>query len=213
MKSSLSILLTLILSVDGCSQNSGTEKIATSDKAVGGVCEGCEAVMAFGNKPLQWIDTLPDFNDRGPKLEVSGTIYHRDGKTPADDVILYIYHTDQEGIYPTRGNETGWEKRHGYIRGWIRTNEDGQYKFYTLKPGAYPSGGNPAHIHPVVKEPGVQPYWIDEFLFEGDPYISDSDRKRLPQRGGPGILKTRVGHEGMLHVKRDIILGKNIPGY
>src|SRR5688500_4807046 len=96
------------------------------DKIVGGRCEGCEAVFEYGNKKLSWSDTLPDFNDDGPKLEVPGTIYHSDGKTPARNVILYIYHTDQNGIYPVRANDGGWAKRHGYIRGWIKTNADGK---------------------------------------------------------------------------------------
>src|SRR5687767_5573459 len=82
-----------------------------SEKNVGGGCEGCEAVHEYGSKKLMTDDTLPDFHEPGPKLEVSGTIYHKDGKTPAKDVILYIYHTDQKGEYSTKGNETGWGKR------------------------------------------------------------------------------------------------------
>jgi protocatechuate 3,4-dioxygenase, beta subunit len=74
---------------------------ATAQK-VGGGCEGCEAVFEYGSKKLTRVDTLPDFKGPGPKLEISGTIYQTDGKTPAKDVILYIYHTDQKGVYPQR---------------------------------------------------------------------------------------------------------------
>jgi protocatechuate 3,4-dioxygenase beta subunit len=162
---------------------------------------------------LTWIDTLPGFNEAGPKLEITGTIFKRDGKTPASDVILYIYHTDQSGEYPTRGNEKGWDAKHGYIRGWIKTNADGKYKFYTLKPGAYPGGGNPRHIHPIVKETGIQEYWIDEYLFDDDPILTVADRKRQAGRGGNGIIKTRVDKNGMLIAHRDIVLGLNVPGY
>jgi protocatechuate 3,4-dioxygenase beta subunit len=139
-------------------------KIAPEKKVDSG-CEGCEAIFEYGKKNLTWIDTLPDFYDAGPQLEISGTIYQHDGKTPAKDVILYVYHTDQTGRYPKKGNETGWGKRHGYIRGWVKTNADGKYKFYTLRPGAYPGRENPEHIHPVIKEPGYSAYWIDEYLF------------------------------------------------
>ena len=92
----------------------------------------------------------PDFNEPGPKLELCGTIYQSDGKTPAPGVILYVYHMDQRGEYSNKVNETGWGKKHGYIRGWIKTGKDGRFRFYTLKPGACPVGGNPAHIHPVT---------------------------------------------------------------
>ena len=114
------------------------------------------------------MDTLPDFNDQGMRIKVMGTIYQRDGKTPAKDVILYIYHTDQQGIYATKGDEQGWGKRHGYIRGWIKTGEDGKYAFYTLKPGIYPSRDNPAHIHPIILEPDGKYYWLGSYHFAGD---------------------------------------------
>ena len=213
MKTNYLFTMLLIICMEACAQSEENAENSRREKTVGGACEGCEAALEYGDKPLTSLDTLPDFHDAGPKLEISGTIFHRDGKTPAEGVILYIYHTDQTGEYPTKGDETGWAKRHGYIRGWIRTNADGQYRFYTLKPGAYPGGGNPAHIHPIIKEPGLKPYWIDEYLFEGDPYITEADRKRLPQRGGPGILKIEKRKDGMLAVRRDIILGLNVPGY
>ncbi len=148
----LTAILISFLYSSGCSQATN-KKNSTGNNSVhvGGSCEGCEAIyespITLGK--LSWIDTLPDFNDNGPRLEISGTIYQRDGKTPAKDVVLYIYHTDQTGQYPTKGNATGWGKRHGYIRGWIKTNEKGQYKFYTLLPAAYPGRLDPAHIHPL----------------------------------------------------------------
>jgi len=196
--------------LSACSQ--GNKKQNTVK--VGASCEGCEAIYEtpIPFEKLSWIDTLPDFNDPGPKLVVSGVIYQSDGKTPAKDVILYVYHTDQTGRYSTKGDEKGWGKRHGYIRGWMKTNEKGEYKFYTLKPGAYPSGGNPSHIHPTVKEPDKNEYWIDEYLFEGDPYLTDEIRKDQPGVGGVGIMKTET-RDGVLYAKRDIILGKNVKNY
>ena len=146
-------------------------------------------------------------------MEVSGTIYQRDGKTPASGVILYIYHTNQEGIYPTKGNEIGWDKRHGYIRGWIKTDANGKYKFYTLRPGAYPGRENPEHIHATIKEPNVSSYWIDEYLFDDDPILTKKEREAQQKRGGNGIIKLTKDSKGILIAHRDIILGQNVPGY
>lgn len=203
------ILLTIpaLIWISGCSQSK------SDDKRVGGSCGDCSALYEFGSKKLSWTDTLPDFNDRGPKMEVSGMIYKSDGKTPAADVILYVYHTNQEGEYPTKGDETGWAKRHGYIRGWIKTDATGRYKFYTLRPGAYPGRENPEHIHATVKEPGVTEYWIDEYLFDDDPILNKKERDAQQKRGGNGIMKPAKGPNGILVIKRDIILGLNIPGY
>lgn len=180
---------------------------------VGGTCEGCEAIFEspIPFEKLDWVDTLPDFNEKGPRLIVSGTVYRSDGKTPAPGIILYIYHTDQGGNYTSRGNEKNWEKRHGYIRGWVRTNEKGEYKFLTLRPASYPNSRAPQHIHPTIKEPGLTPYWIDEFVFEDDPFLA-GDTSNRPPRGGSGILKIQHTN-GIQIAKRDIILGLNVPGY
>ena len=181
---------------------------------VGGGCEGCEAVFEtpIPFEQLKPVDTLPDFNSAGPKIVISGVIYQADGRTPAKNVVMYVYHTDQTGRYPATGNEKGWEKRHGTIRGWVKTDENGYYKFYTLVPASYPNSRNPKHIHPVIKEEGKNEYWIEEFLFDDDPYLTAEERNKSTPRGGPGILKVHK-KEGILFATRNITLGLNVPGY
>ncbi len=200
-----------VFSLSSCSQNnskpSANKPVNQKEIKVGGRCEGCEAIYEspISFDKLNSVDTLPDFNESGPKIEISGIIYQQDGETPAADVVLYIYHTDQAGLYSKKGNETGWGKRHGYIRGWIKTNEHGQYKFYTLVPASYPNSTNPKHIHPVIKEPGKTEYWIDEFLFDDDPLLPDKERNGANPVGGNGVLKTSM-KDGMLRATRNIIL-------
>lgn len=202
-----------LFSFNACSQaGNQTEK---PKQHIGGPCEGCEAVyespVPFDD--LNWIDTLPDFNEPGQKLMISGVIYKSDGKTPAKDVVLYIYHTGQDGKYTTRGNEKGWGKRHGYIRGWMKTNEKGEYKFYTLMPASYPNSTALKHIHPVIKEPGKNEYYIDEFIFDNDPFLTpDRRNQHQEKRGGSGLVKLK-NENGILVGERNIYLGKNIPGY
>ncbi len=198
-----------MLSSFAVSQNHTT----SSPRLVGGRCEGCEAVFEFGNRELTSVDTLPDFNDPGEKIKVTGTIYQNDGKIPAEDVILYIYHTDRKGIYPTTGSETGWARRHGYIRGWIKTDRDGKYTFYTLKPGVYPDRSAPAHIHPIILEPNGKYYWLGSYHFDGDTLLTDKERSPdLPRGGSSGLLKLKKEAD-LLIGTRDFILGKNIPHY
>ncbi len=211
------IMIFSLVAFTACTQSTSQKKSASDAKSnvhIGGSCEGCEAIyespVAFEN--LSWIDTLPDFNEKGPKLEVSGTVYQADGKTPAKDVVIYIYHTDQTGRYSTKGNEKGWGKRHGYIRGWMKTNNEGKYKFYTLRPAPYPIFPDAAHIHPVIKEPGKNEYYIDAYLFDDDPLLSDKEKNRLEKRGGNGILKLKE-ITGIWYAERNIYLGKNIPDY
>ena len=199
----------LLITQRACSQADSRPKVK-----IGGGCEGCEAIYESPipfNK-LSWIDTLPDFNEPGPKMVISGIVLKRDGKTPAKDVVLYVYHTDQKGVYPNKGSETGWAKRHGYIRGWVKTNENGEYKFYTLRPAAYPNANIPQHIHPTIKEPELDEYWIDEYLFDDDPYLTSTERSRQEKRGGSGIIKLKE-QNGMWYGERNIVLGLNVPNH
>lgn len=181
---------------------------------IGGRCEDCEAVNEYGERKLSWTDTLEDFHLTGPKISVSGTIFLPDGKTPAQDVILYLYHTDQTGVYPVRDDVTGAGRRHGYLRTWLKTDSHGRYQFFTLRPASYPGSRNPAHIHAIVKEPAKQPYWIDDFLFDDDPFLTKEQRGYVQGRGGDqGILRDGKAMDGVMMYRRDIVLGINIEGY
>ncbi len=198
----LSIVTLIILSF-ACS--------TAQDRIVGGPCEGCEALLEYGNRNLEPIDTLPGFETANEKIKLSGIIYKSDGKTPAQGVIIYVYHTDQKGIYPTKGSETGWDKRHGYIRGWMKTNEKGEYTFYTFRPASYPNSTVAQHIHITIKEPGLIPYYIDSYHFADDPNYKEDNSSR--HRGSNGLVSLKKSDQGLLVATRDIILGKNIPNY
>lgn len=214
MQSFVTLLAILFLSAACTDNKSLAQGNAVSGKKVGGSCEGCEAI--YENKipieELSWELTLPAYNETGPKLEIFGTVFKADGKTPAAGVIMYVYHTDQGGQYPKKGDETGWDKRHGYLRGWIKTNVNGQYRIKTLKPASYPNSRIPAHIHCIIKEPQINEYYIDDFLFNEDPFITESEKKRTDRPGGNGIIKL-TAQKGILTGKRDIYLGRNVENY
>lgn len=209
MKTVLPALLILLLSACANSQQQTTQ----NNRLVGGPCEGCEALFEYGSKPLRAVDTLPDFAEATNKIKVTGTVFKSDGKTPAAGVILYVYHTNAGGVYATKGNEEGWARRHGYIRGWVKTGTDGRYTFYTFKPGTYPTRDAPAHIHLTVQEPDGKYYWLHDYHFEGDPLLTGRELNPTAPRGGSnGLL--RLQNEGNILVgRRDIVLGKNVSGY
>ena len=160
---------------------------STEKTGVGGPCEGCEAIYEYGNRQLYSVDTLVAYLESDHKMIVQGTVYKQDGETTAKDVIIYIYHTNQEGLYA--GGSKGWERRHGKLRGWVKTDTDGKYTFYTQRPVSYPDTQIPAHIHMTVKEPNVNEYYIDAIEFQDDPFVDEDYRIKRKQRGGPGIVQ------------------------
>lgn len=192
-----------------------TQTTSGQDKRVGGPCEGCEAIHE-SPVPFDKLDLLvklPGATWEGQKpMGINGIVYRADGTTPAPGVVLYIYHTDQTGRYTAKDNATGWGRRHGHLRGWMRTNEKGEYKFVTMRPAPYPGRTDPAHIHITIKEPGLNEYYIDEYVFADDPLLTADQRRKLENRGGSGILTLKdVGN--MYKAERHIYLGKNIPNY
>ena len=179
---------------------------------IGGGCDGCELMFEGMPTHLQPETELPRQGEAGEPLEIEGTIYQVDGKTPAAGVVLYVYHTDAKGLYtPAAGQKAA--RRHGRLRGWMKTDASGHYKFRTIRPAPYPSGEMPAHIHPTVKEPGKNEYYIDEIRFTDDPLVTEKERASAENRGGSGIIKLTKNSAGVWTGRRDIILGRNIPGY
>jgi protocatechuate 3,4-dioxygenase, beta subunit len=183
-----------------------------ADKVVGGHCEGCDEYALGMPANLKAEITIANPDEPGERLTISGTIYQKDGRTPAQGIILYLYHTDAEGNYSPGKNQTQ-AIRHGHLRGWIKTGPDGKYVFHTILPASYPNTKAPRHIHPTIKEPGLVPYYIDEYLFDNDPNLPEKERARQEKRGGSGIISITKNADDIWIGKRDIILGLNIPGY
>jgi protocatechuate 3,4-dioxygenase beta subunit len=180
---------------------------------ISGRCETCELMYIGMPAKIPSVDTSVGWIEPGQKLLVSGTVYKLDGKTPAPGVIIYYWQTDHKGHYSPAPNMVKGTERHGHIRGWVKTGADGKYAIYTVKPVPYPNSNNPAHIHILIKEPDIaNEYYIDEFVFDDDKYVTREVRSNQPKRGGSGILQLKT-NGNMQVAKHDIILGMNIPGY
>jgi protocatechuate 3,4-dioxygenase beta subunit len=149
------------------------------------------------------VGVLVGPEEPGDRLVITGTVYTSDGKTPYAGLVLYLYQTDADGVY----NKTDRSWRRPRIHGWVRTDDRGRYEIRTIKPGSYPGSKNATHIHVIVRLPGEQPTWIDDFLFDGDPHLSARDRDRYGNKGNfSSIIKTTKGSDGTLRGVRDIKL-------
>lgn len=207
----LVIFTSLLLSCNG--QTTSNPKNPAEKSIVGGPFENGEFMYIGMYENIKSVDTSAGWTQNGQKLLVTGKIYKLDGKTPAPGVILYYYHTDINGVYAGKQGLDPRVVRHGYIRGWVKSDANGKYAIYTVRPAPYPNRNFEAHIHPAIKEPNIdKEYYIDEFVFDDDKLLTGEKRKKLPNRGGSGIL--RVFKKGDLQIaEHNIILGLNIPNY
>jgi protocatechuate 3,4-dioxygenase beta subunit len=131
-------------------------------------------------------------------------------------MTLWVYHTDATGRYSPTTENSG-DNRNTRLHGQMKTNSEGRYEFRTIKPAPYPGRTNPAHIHAYVSGPGYPEYWIDSYLFEGDPFITEEMRHQLGGQGNlSAILKLTRGDDGIWRGVRDIIVercSKNCTGH
>lgn len=163
-------------------------------------------IYDYSEKQLNNVDTIPDFASNSQKLKVTGTIYENDGVTPAKNVMLFIHHTDENGNFELKRQN---KKRYVHHRGWVKTDADGKYTFYTFVPGKYVYGNELTQILPIIKEPNKPEYKIETFLFNNDPLLTGKCRKKVEETNPKRILTLKLNkEEGLFEAKRDIVLGK-----
>ena len=97
MKKIALALLTLGLLNFSCAQSK-------SDRIVGGGCDDCDEMYDGMPKNLSWQTTIAAAHEPGERMIIGGTIYKKDGTTLAQNVILYVYHTDNKGLYSHSSN-------------------------------------------------------------------------------------------------------------
>ena len=170
-------------------------------------------IYDYSENQLNNTDTISDFNSKSNKLKITGTIFESDGITPAKDVLLFIEHADENGDYQIK---TENDKRYVQQRGWIKTDSDGQYTFYTFVPGSafepitYPRTREMKQIFPVIKESGQEEYDLEAFLFDDDPLLTKRCRTKLTRTGIANVLKL-VKQDDIFIATKNIILAQSIP--
>ena len=172
-------------------------------------CEGCEGVFETNLNSLSSSARIGPAGEPGEPLLLAGTVYQSDGKAPASGVVIYAYQTNVQGLYANGTNASEWSRRHGKLRGWLKTNADGRYSFETIKPAPYPNENLPAHVHFTVLEPGRRAYWIDDIVFDGEFGVTAEYRRAMVNQGGNGIVKLTRTASGMLVAQRDIVLERH----
>ena len=108
----------------------------------------------------------------GLVLNVGGRVLNLKGE-PVRDAKIEIWQANTHGRYahPSDHNTAPLDPDFEGSA-LLTTDNDGRYRFKTIKPAAYPAGPNrmrPAHIHFQVS--GRQDRLVTQMYFEGDPYL------------------------------------------
>ena len=122
----------------------------------------------------------------GQVLNVMGRVLNLKGE-PVRNAQLEIWQANAHGRYthPSDHNPAPLDPNFEGSSTLI-TDDDGRYRFKTIKPAAYPAGPNmmrPAHIHFQVS--GRQDRLVTQMYFAGDPYnaadpfLNSAGRKEL----------------------------------
>ncbi len=174
----------------GCGQTSNSNNFTTPNKDT----------LDIPSKIKMVADIEP-----GELMIISGTIYLSNGKTPAKDAILSVWHTDAKGYYVEGGGGAG--ELHPRLHGRMKTGTNGKYEFHSIRPAPYPENTTPAHIHAHVSAPDFPEYALI-YYFEGDNLITDKNHSELNNhRGGtPSIIALTQNSNGIWIGHRDIIL-------
>ena len=114
----------------------------------------------------------------------SGTVMDVDGK-PVPDCPIEVWSGDGNGIYDMQHGEDAQMM----LRARLRTDADGRYRFWSIKPTFYPvpddgpvgdmlrlmgrHPNRPGHIHMMLRAPGYQPL-VTHLFVSDSPYL-DSD--------------------------------------
>jgi len=104
-------------------------------------------------------------NQAGTLLEIKGTVYGEDCKTPLNNAKIEIWHANDSGEYDNSSNDFEF-------RGVVSSNSDGKYEFSTILPGQYLNGDTyrPSHVHFKITVSGHKEL-VTQLYFEGDPFI------------------------------------------
>lgn len=174
--------------------------------ASGAVATHCWRAEASPDLALPSSITIAPRTEPGERLIVTGRVVGMDDK-PRPGVVIFAYHTDAKGLYRTHGDMPRGAADPQKFEGKLRTAADGTYRIDTIKPGAYPSRNNPAHIHFVIMPPGAKRQ-SDILWFDGDPLITTAMREKYGRFGNYSPIRvTTRDADGALHCTRDFKIG------
>jgi protocatechuate 3,4-dioxygenase beta subunit len=115
----------------------------------------------------------------GERIIVTGRVLDGDGR-PVCNSLVEVWQANAAGRYVHQGDQHSAPIDPNFTgAGRCLTDDEGRYRFVTVKPGAYPwrnheNAWRPAHIHFSLFGPAFRTRLITQMYFPGDP-LFDQD--------------------------------------
>lgn len=140
----------------------------------------------------------------GEVMNLAGTIFQKDGKTPLSNALIEVWQCDEHEKYDNTSDDYRF-------RGAVKTGKDGKYQFRTIIPVPYKDGETwrPAHIHFRISSADHQDL-ITQIYFKGDPHI-EKDPAAASSMAVKRILDIKKNASKESEVKFDVVMGKSFP--
>lgn len=153
----------------------------------------------------------------GERLIIVGRVLDEDER-PVPNTLVEIWQANAAGRYHHEVDQHNAPLDPNFIgAGRCVTNEKGEYRFLTIRPGAYPwrnhrNAWRPAHIHLSLFGPSFVTRLVTQFFFPGDPLIPlDPILNSVPSKSARQRLIASYAHdvtepEWALGFRFDIVL-------
>lgn len=132
----------------------------------------------------------------GERIVVYGQVREENG-TPIRNTLIEIWQANSAGRYVHKMDQHDAPIDPNFLgAGRAMTDEDGFYKFYTIKPGAYPWGNHknawrPNHIHFSLFGTHFESRLVTQMYFPGDPLFEfDPIFNAVPEAGRKLLVST-----------------------
>lgn len=132
----------------------------------------------------------------GERIVVHGNVADEMGR-PLKNTLLEIWQANAAGRYVHKVDQHDAPLDPNFLgAGRCMTDDEGNYKFYTIKPGAYPWGNHPNawrpnHIHFSLFGGDISSRLITQMYFPGDPLFAyDPIFKAVPVKGRDLLIST-----------------------
>jgi protocatechuate 3,4-dioxygenase beta subunit len=137
----------------------------------------------------------------GERIIVVGRVLDEDER-PVPNTLIEIWQANAAGRYHHEVDQHNAPLDPNFIgAGRAMTNEKGEYRFVTIKPGAYPwlnhpNAWRPAHIHLSLFGPSFLTRLVTQMFFPSDPLIPlDPILSSVPSKSGRERLISSYAHD------------------